>query len=65
MTKTPATTLRERVKELAFADGLLMIGCGVSALRLIPPLVISRDEVDEGLAIFERALTMAEAEAGM
>ncbi|MCC6168001.1 MAG: acetyl ornithine aminotransferase family protein [Caldilineaceae bacterium] len=60
--KQPAVALRNRVKQLAFEHGLLLIGCGVSTLRFIPPLIIRRDEVDEGLAIFEHALTLAEQE---
>ncbi|MEZ4725570.1 MAG: acetyl ornithine aminotransferase family protein [Caldilineaceae bacterium] len=61
-TKAPAPDLRNRVNQLAFQHGLLLIGCGVSTTRFIPPLLISRAEIDEGLAIFEHALTLAEAE---
>lgn len=60
VSKQPAAGLRNRVKQLAFEHGLLLIGCGTSTLRIIPPLIITRDEVDEGLAIFEHALTLAE-----
>ncbi len=60
--KVPAPALRNRVKQLAFEPGLLLIGCGTSTLRFIPPLVITRPEIDEGLAIFEHALTLAEQE---
>ena len=61
-TKAPAADLRNRVNHLAFEHGLLLIGCGVSTTRFIPPLIISRAEIEEGLAIFEHALTLAEAE---
>lgn len=61
-TKAPATELRNRVNHLAFEHGLLLIGCGISTTRFIPPLIISRAEVEEGLALFEHALTLAEAE---
>ncbi len=30
-----------------------IMGCGVNTMRIIPPLVVTRAEVDEGLAIFE------------
>jgi 4-aminobutyrate aminotransferase len=60
--KTPAVELRNRVKHLAFEHGLLVIGCGVSTLRLIPPLIISRAEIDEALEILEHVLSIAEAE---
>ena len=31
-------------------------------MRIIPPLTVTRGEVDEGLAIFEYVLTLAEQE---
>lgn len=61
-TRTPNARLRDRIIELAFEHGLLIMGCGVSTMRIIPPLVITRPEVDEGLEIFEHAVTLAEEE---
>ena len=46
----------------AFARGLLLLSCGVSTLRFIPPLSVSRAQVDEALMLFEAALTEALAE---
>jgi 4-aminobutyrate aminotransferase-like enzyme len=39
-------------------DGLIVLTCGPgeNVLRLIPPLTVSDDEADHGLAILERAL---------
>ncbi|GIV80036.1 MAG: acetylornithine aminotransferase [Litorilinea sp.] len=62
--RRPAVALRNRVKKLAFEHGLLVIGCGVSSIRFCPPLIVSRQEVDEALQIFEHALTLAEEEQG-
>lgn len=59
-TKEPAKRLRDRVTELAFERGLLIMGCGESTLRFVPPLSISQEEVDEGLVLFEEALATAE-----
>jgi len=36
--------------------GLLIITCGTNTLRFVPPLVISNDEVSEGLAVLEEAM---------
>jgi 4-aminobutyrate aminotransferase len=58
--KEPAGALRDLVIRGAFERGLLMLGCSRSVIRVAPPLSISRSEVDEGLAIFEEALTVAE-----
>jgi len=54
--------LRDRVVDLAFERGLLLLGCAKSIIRVAPPLSISKQEVDEGLEIFEESLTIAEKE---
>ena len=55
-------TLCNRVVDLAFERGLLLLSCGKSVIRIAPPLSISQAEVDEGLKIFEEALSLAEKE---
>ena len=54
--------LRDRVTNLAFERGLITLGCGDSVIRVSPPLNISKSEIDEGLKIFEEAVTVAERE---
>lgn len=61
-TREPAEKLRDQIVDIAFRSGLLLLGCGKSVIRIAPPLSISRGEVDEGLQIFEEAVTMAEKE---
>lgn len=61
-TKERAVALRNRVIQRAFQNGLLLLPCGTHAVRFIPSLNISLDLVEEGLHIFEEALTAAEAE---
>jgi 4-aminobutyrate aminotransferase len=60
--KVPAEELCKRVVELAFERGLILLSCGKSVIRISPPLSISKAEMDEGLMIFEEALTLAEKE---
>ena len=36
--------------------GLLVITCGTNTLRLVPPLVIADEEIEEGLGILEEAM---------
>ncbi len=60
--KEPAKQLADRVVELAFERGLLTLGCGKSVIRVAPALSITKTEVDEGLSIFEEAVTLAEKE---
>ncbi len=61
-TKEPAHDLTERVVTLGYERGLLMLSCGKSVIRIAPPLSMSKSEMDEGLKIFEEALTVAEKE---
>jgi 4-aminobutyrate aminotransferase len=60
-TKEPAGALRDDVVERAFEKGLLLLGCGPSAVRFTPALTVDAETVDEALSIFEEALTEAEA----
>jgi 4-aminobutyrate aminotransferase len=46
---------------LAFEYGILTLGCGDSAIRLSPPLNITKPIIDEGLEILETAISEAEA----
>lgn len=64
-TKVPAKELTERIVELAFERGLLLLSCAKSVIRVAPPLSISKSEVDEGLKTFAEAITLAEKEMGM
>ncbi len=43
----------------AFHNGLLLLECGASGVRLIPPLMIEEKLLDEGLDILELSLQEA------
>ena len=60
VTKQAAPKLRDQIVDLAFERGLLLLGCGKSVIRISPPLCISRSEVDQGLAILDEAIRIAE-----
>jgi len=59
-TMAPVPGFRDDVVQRAFSKGLLILGCGSTSIRFIPPLCIDANLVEEGLAIFEDALTDAE-----
>ncbi len=59
-TKERAPDIREAMIHSAFEHGLLLLGCGRNTVRVAPPLNVSRAEIDEGLEIFEAALSEAE-----
>lgn len=52
----PDEKMRDRLEMEAFRDGLLLLGCGESTIRIIPPLIISEEEAEMGLTIIEREL---------
>lgn len=58
--KQPAHQLREDIVHHAFQNGLLLLGCGRSTIRIAPPLMIQRPLVEEALDLFEDAVTSAE-----
>ena len=57
--KTKAPELRDRVVDLAFERGLLILGAGDNTLRLCPPLIINRDQCDFALDTLEDCLALA------
>lgn len=54
--RAPARSLCEAVLTRAFHHGLLLLACGMSTVRFIPPLMINRDHVDEAVGILATAL---------
>lgn len=62
---TPAVAVRNAAEQYALNNGLLILGCGQSAVRFCPPLMIERETVQEGLIRFEQSLTQAEQDAGL
>ena len=55
-TKEKAPELRGRVLRQAFERGLLVLGAGDNAIRLCPPLVITRDQCDFAMETLEECL---------
>ena len=56
-TKERATTERDRVVRECFNRGLLVLGAGQNAIRLSPPLVLTRDQADTAVRILNEALS--------
>ena len=61
--RAPAKKLCDAVLTRAFHHGLLLLSCGQSTVRFIPPLMIERSHVDEALTLLEPALKEALASA--
>lgn len=47
---------RDRIVQKAFLKGLLLLSCGRSAIRFCPPLILSKNDADIALSIFEECL---------
>ena len=56
----PDEAIRDRIVDLAFERGLLLLGCGKSTIRFSPPLSVNKAEVDEAMMMFEEAVSLAE-----
>jgi 4-aminobutyrate aminotransferase len=54
--KTPDPALRDRVVQRCYEKGLLVLGAGPSALRLAPPLILSREEADTAVELLAQVL---------
>jgi 4-aminobutyrate aminotransferase len=54
--KEHAVKERDRISLEAFKRGLVLLQCGRSGLRYIPPLMVSRNQVDAGLEVLETAV---------
>jgi 4-aminobutyrate aminotransferase len=61
-TKSPAKALATKIVHRAYQNGLLLLECGASGIRLIPPLMIDAALVDEGLEMLARSMQEAQAE---
>lgn len=59
-TKERAVAERNRVIQFCFKKGLLILGCGQSVIRLMPPLTITKAQADIALSILDEALTAVE-----
>ncbi len=54
--KAPAVDWRNQLVQRAFEKGLLLLGCGESAVRFCPALTVSSEEIDTCLSIFADCL---------
>jgi 4-aminobutyrate aminotransferase len=57
--KTPARALCDRVLQRAYYNGLLLLSCGASVVRFMPPLLITQADADEAVEILDRSLAEA------
>ena len=62
-TKEKAADLRNKIVDLAFHKGLLILGAGENTIRLSPPLLIDKEQADFAIRILEECIREAEQKA--
>ncbi len=60
--KEIAPKIRDEIVDRALKKGLLLLSCGDSSIRYIPPLVITSEQVETGMDILEEAIKEASRE---
>jgi 4-aminobutyrate aminotransferase len=55
--------LRDELVQTAFRHGLLLLGCGESAIRFCPPLCITAEQVETALVVLDGVLAARRSEA--
>jgi 4-aminobutyrate aminotransferase len=60
----PADAECDQVIQMAFQKGILLLPCGESVIRFSPPLVITAEQIDRGMAILDEVLTAVEKTMG-
>ncbi len=58
-TKEPAHDLRDRVIYMAYERGVLVLGSGESTIRLCPPLIVNKAQVDYALNVLAECIEQA------
>jgi 4-aminobutyrate aminotransferase len=59
-TKERAPKLRNRIVQMAFEKGLLVLGAGENSIRLAPPLVIDEEQADCAIRILDACISEVE-----
>lgn len=54
--KKPDVELRDRVEMASYQRGLILLGCGTNSIRWSPPLILTKENVDVALEIFDEAI---------
>jgi 4-aminobutyrate aminotransferase len=55
----PAPELRDRVEVECYRRGLIILGAGHNTIRWSPPLILTREQTDVALEIFDEAISAA------
>jgi len=51
---------RDRMVELAFARGILLLGSGENSIRIAPPLIVTQEQADIAMDVLEECIGIVE-----
>jgi 4-aminobutyrate aminotransferase len=52
----PDPELRDKIEYACFQRGLILLGCGANSIRWSPPLILTKQNVDVAIEIFDDAV---------
>lgn len=58
-TKVPAAALAKKLVNQSYRNGLLLLTCGLSSIRFMPPLMVAKEHVEEAMTILAASLDEA------
>ena len=61
-TRGKAHEQRDRIVELAFERGVLFLGSGENSIRIAPPLIVTKEQVDVAIDVLEECIGIVEKE---
>ncbi len=56
--KTQGGAERDRIVELAFERGVLLLGCGPNSIRIAPPLIVTKEQADIAMDVLEECINI-------
>ena len=60
-TKATAHDERDRIVDLAFERGILLLGAGENSIRIAPPLIVTQEQADIALDVLEECIGIVES----
>ena len=58
----PSSAFRDTVLERCFEECVIILGSGRTAVRFRTPLIITKDEIDQGIRTMARVIEQVESE---
>ena len=59
-TREPAKEFTAKMLHQGFQNGILLLSCGISTFRLMPPLMIDQATADEALVLLDKTFSDVE-----